>query len=223
MYIFISSCVVLCDPLVSLTEQLILCCRWGEVNQVILLIEQHNINLNNSIKDEFKRPLLNITVKGGNLEIVRFLIHKGICLNELDQNGNTALHEAAIGNHIKCVFALIIAGANLNIKNKHGFSACDLAKKRGKTGIALALDDASSCEDQTKWSPNELDLRLRKRHMEEKIAEARRLFDLEEREARNRAMEAAVEAAKAAEEAEVQGDPHPQRPTDELTEEQSIQ
>ena len=50
-------------------------------------------------------------------------------------SGNTGLHAAVAGDHREAVKLLLVAGADIRLKNKYGLTAGDLAVKYGRDGI----------------------------------------------------------------------------------------
>ena len=59
-------------------------------------------------------------------EVLQALIDAGADLNAQDENGQTALMNAANFEELESVRALLLAGADVNFKNKDGESAWDL-------------------------------------------------------------------------------------------------
>ena len=71
-------------------------------------------------KDPLNRNLLYIAARYGHVNICDYLINKGIPVNGIQHNGNTALHEAANYGQFNVVKLLLNYGANINIKNHFG-------------------------------------------------------------------------------------------------------
>jgi len=62
-------------------------------------------------------------------EILTLLIDKGVGLNEVDSDGNSALMIAAMNGHIKSAELLMTAGSDPKLINKEGKSALDLVPR----------------------------------------------------------------------------------------------
>ncbi|XP_074607779.1 arf-GAP with SH3 domain, ANK repeat and PH domain-containing protein 2-like isoform X2 [Acropora palmata] len=99
------------------------------------------------------------------LHIVDFLAQNCNEVNTTDQEGNTALHVAALSSKIECMRVLLRAGGteSLNARNKDGKTALDIAKDLGNPeSIELlkqsAADKLVQCENvKIDWGLNEAD------------------------------------------------------------------
>lgn len=85
----------------------------------------------------------------GHVEVVKALIAAKAPLDHINNLGWTALIEAIVlgdggKRHTEIVKALIAAGANLNIPNRAGVRPLTLARARGYTEIAKALEAAGA-------------------------------------------------------------------------------
>jgi ankyrin repeat protein len=85
----------------------------------------------------------------GHAEIVRTLIAARAPLNHVNNLGWTALLEAVVlGNggarHTATVEALVTAGADLNVPDRHGTTALGHARQRGYSQIARILERAGA-------------------------------------------------------------------------------
>jgi uncharacterized protein len=60
-------------------------------------------------------------------------------VNEIDENGDTALIQAAAAGYKDTVLALLEYGADANIKNKQGMTAIKLAEMRGHEELVEVL------------------------------------------------------------------------------------
>ena len=83
----------------------------------------------------------------GHVEIVRALIAAKAPLNHVNNLGWTALLEAVVlGNgsakYVAVVDALVKAGADVNIADRHGTTALGHARSRGYSQIARILENA---------------------------------------------------------------------------------
>ena len=64
------------------------------------------------------------------VSIVRELIERGVDVNAMDTDGNTALLLAVRGGHTGIVPLLLAKGANVNARSKNGDTALKSARKR---------------------------------------------------------------------------------------------
>ena len=79
------------------------------------------------------------------LEIVnQLLAHRNIQLNNVDDNGCTALHFAAEGGYTEIVKRLVEEGATVDVKNKEGKSPKKKALENGKREVALFFAERSA-------------------------------------------------------------------------------
>jgi ankyrin repeat protein len=60
--------------------------------------------------------------------VVRLLIQNGVDIDHRDDEGKTALHEAARWGRLTAVQALIACGADVNVRDKNGLTALDCAR-----------------------------------------------------------------------------------------------
>ena len=79
------------------------------------------------LKDSFNRNLLYLASRNEHTKLCEYLINKGLLLNEVSNDGNTALHIAAFYGHYDVVKLLLNYGAKINIKNNSGKLPKDLA------------------------------------------------------------------------------------------------
>jgi ankyrin repeat protein len=85
----------------------------------------------------------------GHVEIVRALIAAKAPLNHVNNLGWTALLEAVVlgnggANHTATVEALVNAGADVNVPDRHGTTALGHARSRGYSQIARILERAGA-------------------------------------------------------------------------------
>lgn len=94
--------------------------------------------LQNASGDASYRP--NIKLDGNDrLKLVEFLIDEGAEIDHCSNDGSTALHAAAKGDHYQIVQVLIKNGADFRLRNIAKFTAADLAPPASKSK-ALLLD-----------------------------------------------------------------------------------
>ena len=79
---------------------------------------------------------------GEALKTVGLLLRRGAMTNLRDNRGWTALMIAAHMGHAEMIAPLIEAGAGIDIKNKQGKTARDLARAQAKENVLKALDKA---------------------------------------------------------------------------------
>ncbi|PWT89132.1 MAG: hypothetical protein C5B56_07630 [Proteobacteria bacterium] len=85
----------------------------------------------------------------GHVEIVRMLIAAKAPLNHVNNLGWTALIEAVVlgngsANHTATVAALVEAGADVTVPDRHGTTALSYARSRGYSQIARILEKAGA-------------------------------------------------------------------------------
>jgi ankyrin repeat protein len=85
----------------------------------------------------------------GHVEIVRALIAAKAPLNHVNNLGWTALLEAVVlgnggRNHTATVEALVEAGADVTLPDRHGATALQHARTRGYSQIARILENAGA-------------------------------------------------------------------------------
>jgi ankyrin repeat protein len=85
----------------------------------------------------------------GHLEVVRALIAAKAALNHVNNLGWTALLEAVVlgnggTNHTAIIEALVKAGADVNLPDRHGTTALGHARTRGYSQIARILENAGA-------------------------------------------------------------------------------
>ncbi|XP_053670764.1 uncharacterized protein LOC128721075 [Anopheles nili] len=103
------------QPQLKQYDQLFDFCSKGDLLAVCRLMEQHSLDPQYEYKDT---NLFIQAVCSGSLELVRHLYER--CgfdkrIDDRDQNGHTAMHEALAGNHETIVRFLIEHGSNVNI------------------------------------------------------------------------------------------------------------
>ena len=67
------------------------------------------------------------SIRGDDLEIVKYLLENGADINAKDNYGTTALMKASSNGQLEIVQFLIENGADINIKNNEGKTALDVA------------------------------------------------------------------------------------------------
>ena len=93
-------------------------------------------------------PLLHISARSGNREIIRYLILAGAELNmQSDDRGTSALMDSVMSKHYDLMTDLIQAVADLNIKSKDGQTALVVAVGAGDDQMVEALLRAGADPD----------------------------------------------------------------------------
>jgi uncharacterized protein len=102
-----------------------------------------------AITGPYKDTALIAAAHRGHVEIVRALIAAKAPLNHVNDFGRTALLEAVVlgnggGNHRAAVEALVEAGADVTVPDRHGITALQHARTRGYSQIARILENAGA-------------------------------------------------------------------------------
>jgi len=63
-----------------------------------------------------------------------------VSLNRVDNDGDTAIHLAALNGLVGCVEKLVALGAIISIVNKNNCTCCELADENSHSSLALALE-----------------------------------------------------------------------------------
>ncbi|KOM54787.1 hypothetical protein LR48_Vigan10g067900 [Vigna angularis] len=85
---------------------------------------------------------LHMAAANGHVDIVEYLIIKGVDLNAPNEEKNTPLHWACLNGHVEVVKKLILAGANVSVLNRHERTPMDEAVSRGKLEVMDATNEA---------------------------------------------------------------------------------
>jgi len=126
-------------------ESLALCTAENRVKEVSLFFTG---GFSPDTRNKTGVPLLCIAARGGNREVLRFLLSSGANpdLQSGDRN-STALIDSVMGNHEEQVTDLVKAGADLNLRTKDGQTAIVLAVGTGNERIAETLLEAGADAD----------------------------------------------------------------------------
>jgi ankyrin repeat protein len=82
---------------------------------------------------------LHIAAEAGHDSLVGLLLVSGYTADEPDSDGNTALHRASLGKHVKVMLRLLKSGANPNATNVHGWTPVHMAFSLGSMEVVEVL------------------------------------------------------------------------------------
>ena len=95
----------------------------GHLEIVKFLVENQNMSVNTSDEKD-KNTLIYATLKYGRshvrVEVIQYLLDKGVDINHADDEGNIALHYAARGAHSSIVKMLLDKGTQVDKQNQKG-------------------------------------------------------------------------------------------------------
>lgn len=72
--------------------------------------------------------LINYAAASGMLDLIRYLISKGIDVNNIDEDGTTPLHNALVEQQYKVAKELVLKGANINLPS-YGVTPAEYIKR----------------------------------------------------------------------------------------------
>ncbi|KAK3611376.1 hypothetical protein CHS0354_036573 [Potamilus streckersoni] len=109
------------------------------------------------LKEKEDKTPLHMASNCGNVEIVDFLCHQGVPLEDVDSDGNTPLLVASDKGHLEVMKLLIEKGAKKNAKNKNDEGAIFLmVKQKNKKGLKLLLELECDINSKDKQSQTPL-------------------------------------------------------------------
>ncbi|XP_067270712.1 synphilin-1 isoform X2 [Pseudorasbora parva] len=79
------------------------------------------------------------------LWLLQFMQEQAISLDELDQNGNTAVHVAAQFGHLGCLQTLVEYGSNVTVQNQQGERPSQCAERQGHSTCSRYLVVVETC------------------------------------------------------------------------------
>nr|POE81183.1 ankyrin repeat-containing protein p16f5.05c [Quercus suber] len=85
---------------------------------------------------------LHMAAANGHLDVVEYLVNRGVDLNAINEEKNTPLHWACLNGHIEVVKKLILAGANVTELNSYERTPMDEAVSGGKMDVIDAINAA---------------------------------------------------------------------------------
>lgn len=80
----------------------------------------------------------------GHLDVVEYVLSKGVDPNASNLEKNTPLHWACLNGHVEVVKKLILFGANVALLNSHERTPMDEAVSRGKMEVMDAINSATA-------------------------------------------------------------------------------
>ena len=91
----------------------------------------------NRVYAEYDVSVLRAAARYGHTDLLRYLIRRENCVNmAVPGVGDTLLHEAAGGNHIRKIKILVHPRANCDIQDENGKTALHVSAERGSLEVA---------------------------------------------------------------------------------------
>ncbi len=126
-------------------DALIMCVAHGEEDEVSLFFAA---GFSPDTKDKKGIPLLSLSARSGQLNILKLLLRSGAQVNLIaEDRGSTALLDSAIERNKDMVKILIEAGADVNIQSKDGQTALVVVVGAGDEELAEMLVKAGADPD----------------------------------------------------------------------------
>ena len=103
--------------------------------------------------DEEGVSILDMAITYDNIEIVNYLISKGVNINHTNRrSGFTSLMAAACYGRVEIVKILLANGVNKDVKDSKGFSAIDFARKMNKKSVLELLNYDENSPKNTSYA-----------------------------------------------------------------------
>jgi len=122
------------------------------------------------VKDADGKTLLRHAVENGNLATAKYLIDRGVYVDDGTRSGYTPLHAAAYQGYLDMAQLLLNAGASVNARTNRGHTPLHLAASRGNLGMAEFLISRKAdvnAPDQEGATPMGLALKYKKKEVVE--------------------------------------------------------
>ena len=107
--------------------------------KLAMMLLQKGAAVGGAVKDKGHTALI-LASGNGFFDIVKLLLAKNVPVDVKDLEGSTALHWAVLKDRVRIVVQLIIAGADVNAKDKKGYTALMIARAN-KVGMAYFGDE----------------------------------------------------------------------------------
>jgi len=129
----------------------------GKANslEVYKYLESIGLNPNTKTKDGMT-PLQVLASRNKDFSVINYFIEKGVDVNAVDTNGNTAFLNASNSNSLEVIKHLTSRNRNINLQNKKGESALMLAVKSNNPEVVSYLIDAKANTQITDKEGNNL-------------------------------------------------------------------
>ena len=129
---------------------------WGHLEVTRFLIDT-GADVNH--QNQYGNTVLIFAADRGHLEIVQTLIDAGADVNHQNRfRRETALMVAARREYLEITRSLIDAGADVNRQSKDGFTALEIATRRGHTEIEALIEDRAEVSFWKKFKHELLNL-----------------------------------------------------------------
>ncbi|KAK9939491.1 hypothetical protein M0R45_016186 [Rubus argutus] len=119
-------------------EDLLEAARFDDIQEIMSLASTVSLDS----KDSQGRTALHMASANGHLDIVEYLVCRGVDLNAPNEEMNTPLHWACLNGHVEVVKKLIFAGANVSVLNSYEKSPIDEAVSGEKMDVIDAINEA---------------------------------------------------------------------------------
>jgi len=129
----------------SISEAVLSAANENNLSALQTLIEKYSLSYDWTHSEGFS--LLHIAALRGHLEMLQYLLSKGIQVNIRDNAGHTPLHYAAFEGNIDCVKLLVENAADMNAVNSDKMIIVDqqipVYVVGGKTALHYAAEQGS--------------------------------------------------------------------------------
>jgi len=105
----------------------------GKANAMTVLIKR---GIDIERKDDIGETALHWAALNGHIQAIELLLSKLANINSISDQGYAPIHNAVLNSHLACISCLIKHGCEINIKDKHGKTARDLAVDKKQFKVA---------------------------------------------------------------------------------------
>ena len=129
-------------------NQVVECCRYGELNQLLELFQ--NLNPKEIKRIISSNSLLFLCSANGHLLLLKYLLEfvDQEIINEPNKELSRPLHWAALNGQYECVVLLLQKGAKALLRNSMGLSAATLAEQQGHLECVKVLLESYDPEEE---------------------------------------------------------------------------